>query len=78
MTDVVMPKMRGTELAARVRALRPGLPIIFMSGYTGESLSLPTDASDLLEKPFAPDALLERVARKLELAPEPTRASSGD
>ncbi len=77
-TDVVMPKMRGTELAARVRALRPGLPIIFMSGYTGESLSLPADSSDLLEKPFAPDALLERVARKLELAPEPTRASSGD
>lgn len=77
-TDVVMPKMRGPELAERVRALRPGLPVIFMSGYTGESLTLPADSSDLLEKPFAPDALLERVARKLGLAPSPPRASSGD
>jgi len=65
-TDVVMPKMRGPELAARLRALRPTLPVVFMSGFIGDAIQDGTlDATDLLEKPFGSDALLARVEAAL-------------
>jgi CheY-like chemotaxis protein len=38
LTDVLMPGMTGLELAARVRALRPDLPILLMSGYSEEAI----------------------------------------
>jgi CheY-like chemotaxis protein len=66
-TDVVMPRMGGRQLAERVRALRPGTPILFMSGYTDDpSLfdGIPPGESSFLQKPFAPDAL-GRALRKL-------------
>lgn len=63
LTDVVMPRMRGTELANRLTALLPDLKVIFMSGYleyveqdhtfTGESL--------FLEKPFTRETLLRKI-----------------
>jgi two-component system cell cycle sensor histidine kinase/response regulator CckA len=54
-TDVVMPKLPGTELAARVRELRPELPVVLMTGYTQAGLlerGLQATHGQLLTKPF--------------------------
>ena len=64
LTDVVMPRMPGTALAARVRATRPSIPILLMSAYSPAELLErgfePTHA-DLMSKPFDPDQLLAAV-----------------
>jgi PAS domain S-box-containing protein len=62
-TDVVMPGIRGDELARRLRALRPDLRVLFMSGYTGEDFvrGEADPATGFLPKPFSPGALLEAV-----------------
>ena len=68
LTDVVMPGMLGNELAARVTALRPGLPVLYMSGYAHSVLDTQGALDlhvDLLEKPFSESALLCRVRRAL-------------
>ncbi len=68
LTDVVMPFATGVELAARVRALRPDLPVLFMSAFAGgselEPHPLPPD-EPLLEKPFPMAELLEVVRAAL-------------
>lgn len=59
LTDVVMPKMSGTSLAAELRTERPGIRVLFMSGYRAPDVSsspLPSGAA-LLEKPFSATAL---------------------
>jgi signal transduction histidine kinase/ActR/RegA family two-component response regulator len=52
--DFAMPEMNGAELAKRIRALRPGLPIIFASGYSESAAisSVGSDRSRILHKPF--------------------------
>ncbi len=64
LTDVVMPQMSGTELAAAVGALRPELPVVLMSGYSERFVS-PDAAEQVLEKPFTADALVARVGEAL-------------
>ncbi|MBL8715429.1 MAG: PAS domain S-box protein, partial [Myxococcales bacterium] len=62
-TDVVMPRMSGPELVARVCAERPSLPVLFMSGHVDAAVSgheLPTGAA-FLPKPFEPDTLRRAV-----------------
>src|SRR5205085_9160469 len=62
-TDVVMPRMRGPELAKRLKRLLPDLKVVYMSGYTeefSESASVLEGAS-FLQKPFSRDALLRQV-----------------
>ena len=69
LTDVVMPRMLGHEIAALIRATRPGLPVLFMSGYTQPILDTHgaiDDATDLLEKPFTESALLARVRNAID------------
>ena len=64
LTDVIMPNMTGADLAARVRSARKETCVLFMSGYTAEALTNNgTLASEveLIEKPFSPRALLDRV-----------------
>ncbi len=61
-SDVVMPRMRGPELASRLRALNPDLHVIFISGYT--DLGFPSDA-EYLQKPFAPDDLARKIREVL-------------
>ena len=64
-TDVVMPNRDGRELAESLRAARPDMKVLFVSGYTAgilESRGHPLQGASLLPKPFGPDALIERVA----------------
>lgn len=63
-TDIMMPIMNGQELATRLSALRPGLPVLFISGYPGKHVPATLDQNsqvDYLAKPFRVDALLEKV-----------------
>jgi signal transduction histidine kinase/ActR/RegA family two-component response regulator len=64
LTDMVMPAMRGPELAARLAEARPGLAVLFMSGYTDEEggSTRPGDsARAFLQKPFTPHDLTRAV-----------------
>jgi PAS domain S-box-containing protein len=71
-TDVVMPQMRGTELARRVAHIRPGLPVLYMSGYTDSSLELDGDASvAFLQKPFTLEAFRSAVREAVSSGSEP-------
>ena len=68
LTDVVMPRMGGFELAEAVAMRRPGARLLFVSGHVDLGASgrtLPKGA-ELLEKPFRPDVLLERVRAVLD------------
>ncbi|NOT07221.1 MAG: PAS domain S-box protein [Gemmatimonadales bacterium] len=59
-SDVVMPGMSGRELVGRLRLRRPELPVLFLSGYTGEEVSEEVRShphQGFLQKPFSPDAL---------------------
>lgn len=67
-TDIMMPVMNGHELATRLSALRPGMGILFISGYPGKHVpdSLERSKSvDYLAKPFKVDVLLEKVSALL-------------
>lgn len=64
LADVVMPGMSGPELAARLREMRPGLRVLFMSGYPDTDLlnhGFPQSKTDLVPKPFTPEELVRRV-----------------
>ncbi len=69
LTDAVMPQMLGNEVAGQVRALRPGVPVLYMSGYAQPVLAT-QGALDphisLLEKPFSEATLLGRVRCALD------------
>jgi CheY-like chemotaxis protein len=68
-TDVVMPRLSGIELAKQLRTTRPGLKMIFMSGYAQEGSFAKTpmgEDAEILEKPFSPTLLLGVVRRLLD------------
>jgi PAS domain S-box-containing protein len=68
-TDVVMPRMSGPELAARLRARDPGVRLLYVSGYTADQLRSQTDLgadATLLAKPFTSDGLLRKVREVLD------------
>lgn len=69
-TDVVLPgSLQGPDLAARVRELRPDLPVVFMSGYPRAAISHGgrlESGVELIEKPFTPESLLEKVRKALD------------
>ena len=70
-TDVVMPEMSGVVLAERLTRAQPGLRVIFMSGYTDETIAhhgVETGSSAFLAKPFMTDTLLEKAREVLDKA----------
>jgi CheY-like chemotaxis protein len=68
LTDAIMPGRSGVELASALTARTPALPVIIMSGYTDEALSLEdTDAVvECLQKPFTPAELRRRIRDALD------------
>ena len=68
-TDIVMPGMSGIELAERLAASHPGVPVLFVSGYAdeaAESRGVGAAGRELLGKPFRPRQLVERARRLIE------------
>jgi signal transduction histidine kinase/ActR/RegA family two-component response regulator len=68
-TDVVMPLMSGPELVRHVKAVRPHLPTLFISGYTDRALihqGHREPGTAFLQKPFTPDVLVRKVREILD------------
>jgi signal transduction histidine kinase/CheY-like chemotaxis protein len=78
LTDVVMPGMKGPELASRLRAMRPGMRVVLMSGYAADVVT-DGDLADaaLLPKPFSPAALARAVRTALDSPVPSVRGSRG-
>jgi CheY-like chemotaxis protein len=89
-TDVMMPRLGGHELVARLRAERPTLPVLFMSGYAGTHLASGSAAwapgegamsadrrTRFLQKPFTVQALAGMIAELLANAGRPEPATAG-
>lgn len=67
-TDVIMPDVKGPDLAEQILALRPGIKLLFMSGYTDSDvvrIRVLDPNLSFLPKPFTSDGLLETVKRVL-------------
>ncbi|MGZ3333053.1 MAG: MASE1 domain-containing protein [Gemmatimonadaceae bacterium] len=68
-TDLVMPGIGGRDLARQCTAIRDSLKVIYISGYTRDSLLSPQtfeEGTEFIEKPFTSDAILDRIARVLQ------------
>ncbi|MCX6546201.1 MAG: response regulator [Acidobacteria bacterium] len=68
-TDIVMPQMRGTELASRLKPRRPDMKVLFMSGYTDDQMfrqEVGTGSFAFLAKPFTPASLASKVREQLD------------
>ncbi|HZO12185.1 MAG TPA: ATP-binding protein, partial [Polyangiaceae bacterium] len=67
LTDLVMPRMGGQQLAERLREPRPEMKVLFMSGYTDETVLGQADGEvPFLQKPITPDALTRKVHEVLD------------
>jgi PAS domain S-box-containing protein len=77
LTDVTMPRMKGTELAARLLSERPQTRVIFMSGYNEEQLSGGESTWTCLQKPFSQQTLTQTVRAILDATGEGGRRRPG-
>ncbi|MEP6572297.1 MAG: PAS domain S-box protein [Gemmatimonadota bacterium] len=71
-TDVVMPGLGGRDLAMRLLLARPGLRVLYMSGYTDDEVlrrGIVERTSAYLRKPFSPDLLLRKVRAEADRVP---------
>ena len=68
-TDVIMPRVSGRELATRLQALRPGIRVLFSSGYSGDVLTdkgVLVEGLHFLQKPYTLGTLAKRVREVLD------------
>jgi CheY-like chemotaxis protein len=68
-TDVVMPGMNGSHLVEKVLEARPGIRVLFMSGYTDDEVmrrGVIDGKTAFLQKPFTPDLLAHKVREVLD------------
>jgi CheY-like chemotaxis protein len=80
LSDVIMPGMGGRELSRALAVSRPGLPILFMSGYNddGDLTGSSTDtAASVLAKPFTAETLATQVREALDRRPSKTVPTPG-
>ncbi|MGA8182825.1 MAG: response regulator, partial [Terriglobia bacterium] len=69
LTDVVMPRMGGPELAARLAPLCPEVKVLYMSGYTDDTIvhhGVLTPATHFLQKPFVTETLIRKIREVLD------------
>jgi two-component system, cell cycle sensor histidine kinase and response regulator CckA len=73
-SDVVMPHMSGPALADAAQRVRPGLPVLFMSGYANDPANRTTvpSTAPFVQKPFTRVFLLERIRELLDAASRAT------
>ena len=66
-TDVIMPRMMGSEVAARITALRPSIKVLYISGYPGDAIvKQGVPEQSFVQKPFSVTALARRVRALLD------------
>jgi nitrogen-specific signal transduction histidine kinase len=68
-TDVVMPKMSGRELADRVATIRPEIKVLYMSGYTDNTIShhgILEEGIDYIQKPFTVEGMARKIREVLD------------
>jgi CheY-like chemotaxis protein len=78
LTDLLMRRIGGAELARRLKERWPELPVIFMSGYSAEELyrqGAISPAGELIQKPFSPGALVAIVTAALSQGKARSRPS---
>jgi CheY-like chemotaxis protein len=78
LTDVVMPQMRGPELAKKLKGLRKGLRIVYMSGYLEYNRANEEFLEEgyFLQKPFSRDTLVGKVAEALRSGSSTNRSKA--
>lgn len=69
LTDVIMPKMNGKDLAKQIKNLRPETKILYMSGYADTAFGAQTAIPNLISKPFMPEQLLLTIRKTLDVVP---------
>jgi PAS domain S-box-containing protein len=70
LTDVVMPGLTGPQLARELEHVRPGLPIVFMTGYSDDA-ALSAESAICISKPFSESTLLDALERAVISADAP-------
>jgi two-component system, cell cycle sensor histidine kinase and response regulator CckA len=70
LTDIAMPQLNGRELADRLKGMRRGLRVLYMSGFMKETLlkyyNLSTNGIPFLQKPFTPQMLAKKMREVLD------------
>lgn len=74
-TDLVMPKMGGREVAELLPVSHPETKVLYMSGYVGDINGLIALGHTFIDKPFSPDALLRKVREVFDQTPEWRRSA---